>query len=84
MKILKRLLKIVFALIGVLFLIGIITLWVDSLGANYLRINKNDFTSNNSYIITNVNIVPMNQDTILVNKMVYVKEGIIEMKPVLD
>ena len=78
MKILKRFLKIVFALIGVLVLTGIITLWVDSLGTSYLRINKNDLTSNNSYIITNVNIVPMNQDTVLVDKMVYIKEGIIE------
>jgi hypothetical protein len=34
--------------------------------------------SNNSYLITNVNIIPMNQDTVLVDKMVYIKEGIIE------
>src|SRR6056297_2246671 len=78
MKILKRLLKIVSALIGVLVLTGIITLWLDSLGTRYLRINKNDLTSLNSYIITNVNIVPMNQDTVLVDKMVHIKEGIIE------
>ena len=78
MKILKRLLKIVFALIGVLIITGIITLWVDSKRTNYLKVNKNDPTSNNSYLITNVNIIPMNQDTVLVNKMVYIKEGIIE------
>jgi len=78
MKILKRLLKIVSALIGVLVLTGIITLWLDSLGTRYLRINKNDLTSLNSYIITNVNIVPMNQDTVLVDKMVHIKEGVIE------
>jgi hypothetical protein len=73
MKILKRLLKIVFALIGVLVLTGIITLWVDSLGTSYLRIHKNDLTFNTSYIITNVHIIPMNQDTVLVDKMVYIK-----------
>ena len=78
MKILKRLLKIVFALIGVLVLIGLITLWVDSFGTNYLKIDKNDPTSNNSYLITNVNVIPMNQDTVLADKMVYLKEGIIE------
>ncbi len=77
MQILKRLIKIVFALIGVLFLTGIITLWVDSLGTSYLRIDMNDQTSNNSYLISNVNIVPMHQDTVLVNKMVYIKEGVI-------
>ena len=78
MKILKRLIKIVFALIGVLILTGIITLWADSLGTNYLKFNKNEPISNNSYLITNVNIIPMNQDTVLADKMVYIKEGIIE------
>ena len=75
MKVLKRLLKIVFALIGVLALIGIITLWVDSIGTNYLKVNKNEPTS---YLITHVNVIPMNRDTVLVDKMVYIKEGIIE------
>ena len=78
MKILKQLLKIIFSLIGVLVLVGIITLVIDSVGTNYLRIKKNHIESNNSYIISNVNIVPMNQDTVLINKMVYIKEGIIE------
>lgn len=78
MKILRRLLKIVFALVGLLVLTGIITLWMDSIGTNYLVINKNSLLSNNSYIITNVNIVPMNQDTVLIGKMVFIKDGIIE------
>jgi len=78
MKIVKRLLKIVFALIGVIIISGIITLWVDSLRTNYLDINKNESVSNNSYLIKNVNVIPMNQDTVLVDKMVYIKEGIIE------
>src|SRR6056297_1355694 len=78
MKIVKRLLKIVFALIGLLVLIGIITLWIDSSGTNYLEINKNETASNNSYLIKKVNVIPMNQDTVLVDKMVYIKEGIIE------
>ena len=78
MKIVKRILKIVFALIGLLVLIGIITLWVDASSTNYLEINQNESASNNSYLIKNVNIIPMNQDTVLVNKMVYIKDGIIE------
>ena len=78
MKIVKRLLKIVFALIGLLVLIGIITLWVDSSGTNYLEINKNETASNNSYLIKKVNVIPMNQDTVLVDKMVYIKKGVIE------
>lgn len=78
MKIVKRILKIMFILIGLLVLIGIITFWVDSSGTNYLEINKNETESNNSYLIKNVNVIPMNQDTVLVSKMVYIKEGIIE------
>jgi hypothetical protein len=77
MKILKRLLKIVFALIGLLAIAVIITLWIDSSGTNYLDINKNESVSNNSYLIQNVNVIPMNKDTVLTNKMVYIKEGII-------
>ncbi|MBT8293337.1 MAG: amidohydrolase family protein [Eudoraea sp.] len=78
MKILKRLLKIFFALIAVLVLTSIILLWVDSHRTSYLKIKKNELTSNNSYLITNVNVIPMNKDTVLADKMVYIKEGIIE------
>ena len=77
MRILKRLLIFVLALIGVLVLTGIITLWIDSLGTNYLKINKNEPIYNNSYLITNVNVIPMNRDTVLVNKMVHIKKGVI-------
>ncbi len=76
MKILKRLLKIVLALIVGLALAFIIILWVDSQRTSYLNINKNELTS--TYLITNVNVIPMNQDTILINKMVYIKDGTIE------
>ena len=78
MKLLKRFLKFIFALIGVLVLIGIITLWVDSSRTNYLDIHKDESTFNSTYLITNVNVIPMNQDTVLVDKMVYIKEGFIE------
>lgn len=78
MKILKRILKIVFALIVLLVLTVIISLWVDSIGTNYLKVNKNGPKSNNTYLITNVNVIPMNNDTVLLNKMVYIKEGVIE------
>ena len=78
MKILKRLLKIILTLFGVLVLTGIITLWVDSARTNYLNSDKKDITTNRSYIISNANIIPMNQDTVLVNKMVYIKKGRIE------
>mgnify|MGYP003147109812 CR=1 FL=1 len=78
MKKLKRIFKIVFALIGFLVLFGMVTIWMDSSGTNYLEIHKDESTSNNSYLIKNVNVIPMNQDTVLVDKMVYIKEGVIE------
>lgn len=78
MRIVKRLLKIIFTFIGVLVLTGIIALWVDASRTNYLDINKNASVSNNSYLIKNVNVIPMSQDTILVHQMVYIKDGIIE------
>ena len=78
MKILKRLLKIVLALIGVIIITAIITLWVDSRKTSYLNIDKSEPTSNDSYLITNVNVLPMNQDTVLINKMVYIHKGIIK------
>jgi hypothetical protein len=74
----KTTFKIVFALIGVIILGGIITVWIDSLGTRYLRVNKNNTAFNNSYLINNVNIIPMNLDTVLVNKMVYIKDGVID------
>ena len=77
MKLIKLILKILMILIGVLILVGIFTLWIDSSRTNYLKINKNDLTSTNSYLITNVNVIPMHQDTVLAQKMVYIKEGII-------
>lgn len=75
MKFLKILLKIVGALIGIIILTAVITLWVDSSRISYLDIEKD---TKNSYLITNVNIIPMYQDTVLSNKMVLVKDGIIE------
>jgi hypothetical protein len=78
MNLFKRLLQIILALIGLIVITAIITLWIDSRRTSYLEIDKNEPTMNDSYLITNVNVIPMNQDTILTNKMVYIKDGIIK------
>lgn len=78
MKLLKRIFKIISTLIGLLVITVLIILGIDSYNTSYLKIKNNNYASNDSYLITNVNVVPMNQDTILVNKMVYIKDGIIE------
>ncbi|MDF1695787.1 MAG: amidohydrolase family protein [Saprospiraceae bacterium] len=78
MKLIKRILRIFLVLIGLLIVTVLITLWIDARGTSYLKIKKHEQTSIDSYLITNVNIIPMNQDTVLVDKMVYIKEGVIE------
>jgi hypothetical protein len=77
MKTIKRVLKFIVICIGI-FLIGIaIVMFVDKQNTKYLKVEKNKFAEN-SYLITNANIIPMNQDTILVDKMVYIKDGLIQ------
>ncbi|MFT4662971.1 MAG: hypothetical protein ACI9XO_002587 [Paraglaciecola sp.] len=78
MKLIKRILKVISLFIGVLFLAIIIILVVDSKRTSYLKVENIEFANNNSFLLTNANIIPMTQDTVLVNKMVYVKDGIIQ------
>jgi hypothetical protein len=78
MKIVKRILKFIVIIIGILLIFIAIMLLVDKQNTNYLKVKNNNSADNNSFLITNVNIIPMNQDTILVNKMVHIKDGIIQ------
>jgi imidazolonepropionase-like amidohydrolase len=76
MKWIKSVFKIITALIGILIIgLGIVLL-VDKLSTNYLHINEDE--ANNSYLIKNVNVIPMNQDTVFVHKMVLIQDGIIQ------
>lgn len=75
MKLLKRLFKIVLVLIGVLILFILIILGIDAQQTSYLKIKNNALADTNSYLIKNVNVIPMYQDTVLTNKMVYIKDG---------
>lgn len=78
MKIVKRILKFIVIIIGVSLLSIAIMLLVDTQSTNYLKVKNNKPADNNSFLITNINIIPMNQDTLLVDKMVYIKDGIIQ------
>lgn len=78
MKLLKRLSKIVFALVGLVLFAVIMILVIDTLGTSYLKVKNGEASNNSTYLISNVNIIPMNRDTVLVNKMVYIKDGIIK------
>ncbi|NJW51709.1 amidohydrolase family protein [Salinimicrobium sp. CDJ15-91] len=78
MKIFKKLLKIVLSLFGILLLTALILIWIDSRGTGYLKVEKEGAFANNSYLVQNVNVIPMNADTVLTGKTVYIKEGVIE------
>lgn len=78
MKKLKIFFKVLFALIGVLLIAILIIIGFDAQRTSYLKVKNNEFENKNSYIIEHVNIIPMNTDTILSDKMVYIKDGIIE------
>ncbi|MDG1804421.1 amidohydrolase family protein [Flavicella sp.] len=78
MKILKGLLKIIGVLFGAILITIMISLYLDYQGTNYLKIDKNELGSSTTFLLTNVNIIPMDQDTVLINKMLLVKKGIIE------
>lgn len=78
MKIVKRIFKFIAIIIGLLLTFIVIILIIDSQNTNYLKVENNEPTTNNSFLISNVNIIPMHQDTILMDKMVYLKDGIIQ------
>lgn len=78
MKLLKSVLKIITALLLTLTIVCIVFLVVDAQNTAYLKIKNNPSLNETSYLITNINIVPMSKDTILANKTLWVKNGIIE------
>lgn len=78
MKPIKKLLKFVVALIGLLIIVVFSIIAIDAQGTNYLKVNKNLSAIKDSYVIAHVNVIPMDRDTVLANKMVYVKDGIIQ------
>jgi hypothetical protein len=55
----------------------LIFLGLDARSTAYLDIENNKTLQADSYIIENVNIVPMYTDTILTHKAIYVKNGVI-------
>lgn len=78
MKYLKRILKIILGLLLILTITLLIFLVVDAKNTSYLDIENNVNLSDNSYLITNINILPMSNDTIMTNKTIFIKGGIIE------
>ncbi|MEO9474046.1 MAG: amidohydrolase family protein [Cyclobacteriaceae bacterium] len=77
MKILKKgLLGIGGLIVLILITLIVILIW-DSYQTSFLKMKNQPEADLNSYIITNVNIVPMTSDTVLTNSSVTIKNGLI-------
>ncbi|MEQ9102820.1 MAG: amidohydrolase family protein [Imperialibacter sp.] len=76
-----KILKITALAIGVLILMMVLVaagaLIIDKKGTAYLEVRGNPAFESNTYLITNVNIVPMTADTVLLNQMVLIQDGVI-------
>ncbi|NNG09874.1 MAG: amidohydrolase, partial [Arenibacter sp.] len=78
MKLFRRFVKLVAIIIGLLLIAIVIVMVIDHKKTDYLTIGQNEIAGYDSFLIRNVNIIPMDQDTILSNKMVYIKDGVIK------
>ena len=61
----KRLFKFLIFIVGHLIVTSAAALFIDSQRTQYLTIDKSKKSAADSYLITHVNIIPMNQDTVL-------------------
>tara|TARA_Y100001980_G_C14556928_1_gene354624 strand:- start:47636 stop:49057 length:1422 start_codon:yes stop_codon:yes gene_type:complete len=73
MKILRIFTYIVGGLLGTTLLIIISFFLLDSIDTSYLKTDD----SPNSFLIQNINIVPMTSDTVLINQMMLIEDGVI-------
>ncbi|MEQ8686089.1 MAG: amidohydrolase family protein [Imperialibacter sp.] len=77
MKILKTTALAIGVLILMMVLVAVGALIIDKKGTAYLEVRGNPAFESNTYLITNVNIVPMTADTVLLNQMVLIQDGVI-------
>lgn len=75
MKYLKFFIKAIVGLAIAFVLTILITFWFDSNQTDYLDLNPSDSDSETSFLIKNVNVIPMTKDTVLRNKSVLIKNG---------
>ena len=78
MKLIVKSIRIIASLIAILSIAILVAMYIDKQNASYLSVENNPTFSTDTYIIKNVNIVPMNHDTILRNKTIFIKDGIIK------
>ncbi len=78
MKYIRIFLKSLTLLVLILAGYILIILAIDYYKTDYLKLNNYPDSIKNSYVINNVNIVPMTKDTILEHKSIFIKEGLIK------
>lgn len=78
MSFLKKVIISILLLVVLVITSSFISIKIDNHKTSYLKIKNQPSLSLNSYLIKNVNIVPMTSDTILMNKSVRVENGIIK------
>ena len=76
MKYLKTLFKWSLSIVLILLILLASLLWIDAIQTNYLK--RTNAVTDSSYLIKNVTIIPMTQDTLLTNRSVWIKGGLIE------
>lgn len=78
MKYIKRIIFSVLILITVVFISAWVILKLEDSQTSYLKIENNAALLNYSYLIKNVNIIPMTKDTVFWNKTVLIENGLIK------
>ncbi len=78
MKVIKKILLGAAALVGLILIVFVSALIIDSMNTSYLKVKNHPDAEENSYIINNVNIIPMTSDTVLANSNIKIVNGIIE------
>gem|GEM_PF-431834 len=78
MKFLKITCFIIASVLLILLAVGFGAFMVEQSKTSYLEIDRNSGLLNNSYVITNVNVVPMTTDIVLTNQTVRIVDGMIK------
>jgi len=78
MKHLKRILYLIVSILIILLIIPFVAIKIENNQLSYLKIKNQSSLSVNSYIIKNVNLIPMTMDTVLMNRNIRIVDGIIK------
>ncbi|GAA4237203.1 amidohydrolase family protein [Postechiella marina] len=82
MKFLKYILNILLVLFLIVIITAVVVFTIDYFKTDYLDIESNKAFKMNSYVIKNVNVVPMTSDTVLRQKHIVIKNG--KINDILD